>query len=165
MNNSLTTSRLLIEPLGEGDKNFICRLLNTKGWIRFIGNRNIHSEEDAAAYIQKIITNLNTKYWVVKLNDSLTAIGIITFIKRDYLEHHDIGFAFLTEFEGKGYAYESANAVMKYLMESLNLPYILATTIPENASSIKLLKKLGLHFEKEIEIDNEKLHVYSSKQL
>jgi ribosomal-protein-alanine N-acetyltransferase len=165
MNNSLTTSRLLIEPLSEDDKNFIYRLLNTKGWIRFIGNRNIHSEEDAAAYIQKIITNLNTKYWVVKLNDSLTPVGIITFIKRDYLEHHDIGFAFLTEFEGKGYAYESANAVMKYLMVSFNLPYILATTIPENASSIKLLKKLGLHFEKEIEIDNEKLHVYSSKQL
>jgi [ribosomal protein S5]-alanine N-acetyltransferase len=39
---------------------------------------------------------------------------------------------------------------------------ILATTVPHNTSSVKLLTKLGLHFEKEIEVDNMILHVYSN---
>jgi hypothetical protein len=39
---------------------------------------------------------------------------------------------------------------------------IVATTLPENTSSIKLLQKLGFHFEKEIEVGGERLQVYSN---
>jgi len=159
----LTTARLAIEPLSLSDNKFILELVNTDGWLKFIGNRNINSEMEAASYIQKIIDNPDTAYFVVKLKDK-TKIGIITFIKRDYLENHDIGFAFLPAFGNNGYAYEAANAVLMNVTRIYHLSHILATTIPENINSIKLLKKLGLLFEKEIEVENIKLHVYSSAQ-
>jgi hypothetical protein len=63
----LTTDRLLIEPLTVNDNNFILELVNTNGWIEFIGNRNVTSHIEATAYIQKIIDNPNTTYWVVKI--------------------------------------------------------------------------------------------------
>ena len=157
----LTTDRLLIEPLSINDKKFILELVNTDGWLKFIGNRNVNSEIEAATYIQKIIDNPNTDYSVVKMKDK-TKIGIITFIKRDYLKNYDIGFAFLPKFTNNGYAYEAANAVLMNVTRTYNLSHILATTIPENISSIKLLKKLGLFFEKEIEVEKIKLHIYSS---
>jgi len=137
----LTTDRLLIEPLTVNDNNFILELVNTDGWIEFIGNRNVTSQVEATAYIQKIIDNPNTTYWVVKIKNNQTKIGIITFIKRDYLEHHDIGFAFLPNFANNGYAYESANTVLKNVIHQNNLSHIFATTVPENIISIKLLKK------------------------
>lgn len=159
----LASDRLLIEPLLLSDKKFILELVNTDGWLKFIGNRNINSEKEAAIYIQKIIDNPNAEYFVVKLKDK-TKIGIITFIKRDYLESHDIGFAFLPEYGNNGYAYEAASAVLMHVTRIYNLSHILATTIPENINSIKLLKKLGLFFEKEIIDENIRLHVYSSEQ-
>lgn len=156
----LTTDRLLIEPLTVNDNNFILELVNTEGWIKFIGNRNVTSQVEATAYIQKIIDNSNTNYWVVKIKNNQTQIGIITLIKRDYLEHHDIGFAFLPNFFNNGYAYEAANIVLKNVIHQYNLSHIFATTFPENVTSIKLLKKLGLFFDKEIEVEKKKLYVF-----
>ena len=144
------------------DDNFILELVNTEGWIKFIGNRNIKSQVEANAYIQKIIENKNIFYWVVNLKDNQDKIGIVTYIKRDYLEYHDIGFAFLPTFQKKGYAYEATNAVLNKLVRQRNLSHILATTVPENISSINLLKRIGLVFEKEIEVEKESLHVYGA---
>ncbi len=158
----IATDRLTIKPLTVNDYIFILELVNTEGWIQFIGNRNITSDNDATAYIQKILANQNIVYWVVSLKISDEAIGIITFIKRDYLEHPDIGFAFLPAYTKKGYAFEATNAVFNYLIEDQKLTHILATTIPENIRSISLLKKLGLAFEKEMEVEKQKLHIYGT---
>lgn len=155
------TDRLLIEPLAVSDNIFIWKLVNTEGWLKFIGNRNIHSGIEATTYIQKILDNPNSDYFVIKLKDKIK-IGIVTFIKRDYLENPDIGFAFLPEYAGNGYAYEATSAVLKNLTQISNLPQVLATTLPQNISSIKLLEKLGFSFEKELEVENITLHLYSS---
>jgi [ribosomal protein S5]-alanine N-acetyltransferase len=158
----VATDRLLINPLTPDDDLFIFRLVNADAWIRFIGNRNIASQSGANAYIQKILDNKNISYHVVKLKESQEKIGIITFIKRDYLEHHDIGFAFLPEFSGKGYAYEATNAVLHKLLLNQDFPHIFAVTMPENLASFKLLKKLGLDFEKEITVENQQVHLYGA---
>ncbi|MEO6304553.1 MAG: GNAT family N-acetyltransferase [Bacteroidia bacterium] len=160
MQSSLTTPRLLIEPLGLNDTDFIFQLLNTEGWIKFIGNKNIQSKEDANAYIKKITENKNYSYLVVRLKENKTELGIVTFIKREYLQHHDIGFAFLPEHAGKGYAYEAASAYLSDLLVNNKFSQLLATTLPENTSSISLIKKLGLKYKEEIKEENEILHVY-----
>ena len=159
---SITTDRLLIRPLNLHDSNFIFKLVNTEGWIKFIGNRNISSSHEATVYIQKILGNKNIFYWVAQLKSNLEKIGIITYIKRDYLEHHDIGFAFLPQFSKKGFAYEATIAVLQELINKEKPSHILAITVRENVNSIKLLQKIGLMFEKEIEVEKEKLHVYGA---
>ena len=113
-------------------------------------------------YIEKIRNNTKVIYWVVKLKDTYATIGVITFIKREYLDHHDIGFAFLPAVNGKGYAYEAAKVVLDNIVGCGNHSHILATTIPSNVNSIKLLQRLGLQFEKEIKIEKETLQVYSA---
>lgn len=156
----IKTQRLILKPLHLNDGEFILELLSTEGWIKFIGNRNIASQNDAVAYIQKILDNKNIFYWMVRLKDTREKIGLVTFIKRDYLSHHDIGFAFLPGFQKMGYVYEATMAVLDKLISELKLSHILATTVPGNIKSIKLLQKIGLIFEEEIEVEKEKLHVY-----
>ncbi len=162
MNDSiLKTDRLLIQPLTGNDSDFILELVNTDGWLKFIGDKKIHSAKDALAYIEKINNNPDLSYFVVKIKNSNISIGLITIIKRDYLPHHDIGFAFLQDYYHKGYAFEASKAVLDATIISNKHKEILAITLHENTSSIKLLEKLGLSFKESKNFNNETLQVYS----
>ena len=129
------------------DAPFIYKLMNSEGWLINIGDRNIKTVEDAEAYLEK---NYFTSYekqgfgpYLVSLKEG-TAIGSAGFYKRQNLDHPDIGFAFLEEFTKKGYAFEAASALMKFASEQLGIKKIVGFTLPENTSSIELLKKLKL---------------------
>jgi [ribosomal protein S5]-alanine N-acetyltransferase len=160
MQSNFTTKRLFLSSLKVDKHDFILALVNSPGWLRFIGDRNIHSSNDAKEYISKIIQNPNLKYWAVELLNSQIPIGIISFIKRDYLEFPDIGFAFLPEYEKSGYAFEATSVILDYLIRDCITEHLLATTMPDNVGSIRLLNKLGFMPEREIEINQEKLLVY-----
>ncbi len=157
---SLATGRLSIEPLTLQDGHFIFELLNTEGWLQYIGNRNITSVDKAGDYIQNILAKENTTYWVVQLKNGKNKIGIVTFIQREHLQHPDLGFAFLPQFCSKGYAYEAASAVLHQLFRQHDHTHILATTLSHNLNSIRLLEKIGFVFEKEMEIEKTKILVY-----
>jgi [ribosomal protein S5]-alanine N-acetyltransferase len=161
--NFILTKRLLLETLSIQDALFVLELVNTDDWLTFIGDKNISTPEDAIVYIQKISANTTTNYWTVKLKDTQLPIGLVTVIKRDYLEHQDIGFAFLPNHFNKGYAYEATMEVLKHIAQQGIETYIVAITLPENISSIKLLQKLGLQFENEMEVEKELLYVYKMK--
>jgi RimJ/RimL family protein N-acetyltransferase len=162
MQETYITARLSLNKLSVSDAAFIKDLVNTPGWLQFIGNRNVNSIEDAITYIHKILGNKNVIYWVVRLKESGTAIGIITLIRRDYLDHPDIGFAFLPAYHAKGYAYEAATVVLNDAAQQHAVT--IAITIKENTTSIKLLEKLGLSFERELVRDGESLLVYSLRK-
>lgn len=159
---AFTTDRLSLEILTTRHWAFIRELVNTEGWLRFIGDRNVLSHEDAIAYINKINNTPNLTYWIVCLKETNAPIGIITFLKRNYLEHFDIGFAFLPAYNRQGYAYEAAREVLSHVTQMPEHRIVLATTISENASSIMLLKKLGFHFEKKVDTGGLELEVYSN---
>ena len=162
MQNEIITERLSLNLLTIDDFDFVKRLVNTEGWIAFIGDRYVHTNDDAIAYVTKILNTENLFYWVVRTRDNNTPVGIISFMKRNYLENFDIGFAFLPEYNGNGYAYEAAKEVLSMVSKTPGYYPVVATTVPQNAKSIKLLTKLGLHFEKEIEVEDEMLQVYSN---
>ncbi len=163
MYSFIETNRLVLKSLNLDDYVFIKNLVNTEGWIKFIGDRNIKTDDDAKNYIKKIQDNNAVKYWIVNLKDNNIAIGIITFIKRDYLEYHDLGFAFLPDFHKNGYAFEASTRVIQELKSNQSNSEILATTIPENKKSIELLEKLGFEFKESINNNDEILSVYLKK--
>jgi RimJ/RimL family protein N-acetyltransferase len=159
----IKTDRLLIRPITIADKGFIFELVNTKGWLQFIGDRKIHDETSAEIYIQNILANENFFYSVIEHNEIKSPIGIITFLYRDNLQCPYIGFAMLPNFENKGYAFEATNAYLENISSEIKDNKILAITLPDNTASIKLIKKLGLLYENKIENKSEILHVYSLK--
>lgn len=162
MQTIFTTDRLQLGIVTTDDYAFVSALVNSCGWLEFIGDRNVHNKEDAIAYINKILDAPNIHYWVIRVKGSGTPVGIISFIKRDYLDYYDIGFALLPEYSGLGYAYEAAKEVLMFASNVAKHHPIVATTLSYNVSSIKLLTKLGLHFEKEILVEDETLHLYSN---
>ncbi|SMD46197.1 Protein N-acetyltransferase, RimJ/RimL family [Aquiflexum balticum DSM 16537] len=151
MEHSLKTERLILRKLTFYDSIFIVKLLNSPGWIEFIGDRGVRTEEDAKGYLQNgpLLSYEKNGFglYLVELLETGDPIGMCGILKRDNLEHPDLGFAFLPEFMGKGYAYEAADAVVKYARKQLRIETLLAITLPENATSIKLLGKLGMKYD------------------
>lgn len=154
------TDRLNIVRLHQSDARFILELTNTEDWIKYIGDRKINNLTAALDYIERILDNPNMIYWTVFDVESTLRIGIITFMKREYLDHWDIGFAFLPRFMDKGLALEAASTILKDIAFNNDNIEVLATTLPNNLKSIKLLKKLGLGYLGEVQ---EYLLLFSSK--
>jgi RimJ/RimL family protein N-acetyltransferase len=65
----------------------------------------------------------------------------------------DLGFAFLPEFWGKRYAFESATAAIAYGKSALGLARIVAITSQDNRPSVGLLKRLGFRFERRVRLN------------
>jgi len=156
MSTTINTKRLYLRPLYKHDSSFILELMNTEGWLRFIGDRNIRSTDDAEKYIATIQAAPGITYQVVCRQEDNRAIGIITRIQRDYLPGPDIGFAFLDAYEGHGYAFEAASAVMAQLQGALY-----AIIDPLNGRSEKLLRRLSFNFDRERDGANGTDHIYS----
>lgn len=155
----LETERLILREIIESDAEFIFDLVNQPSFIKYIGNRGINSIEKAREVIE---TRYRASYaefgyglYAVELKETAEPIGFCGFVRREGLPAADIGFAFLPQFEKKGFAFESASAVMKYGREKLNLQKVLAITTRDNQSSIRLLEKLGFQFERLIKLPND----------
>lgn len=157
----LITNRLLLAPLTMENVDFILTLVNTPGWLQFIGDRGIKTKAGAADYVQMLLDNPDIQYWVVRLKGTETPIGVITFIKRPYLEHHDLGFAFLPAYAGQGMAKEAAAVVLDMVTKGEAHTHVLATTLKENAKSIKLLEQLGFQRNRTIQDDKDFLILYA----
>lgn len=148
--NILQTERLNLRQPAEADAPFILGLVNDPDWLRYIGDRKVHSLDDARSYIAKGPTAMHARHghslMLVALKDG-TPIGLCGLLKRDTLEQPDIGFAFLPQYRGQGYALEAAAATLADGRNRLGLRRILAITSPDNAASGRLLEKLGLRLE------------------
>jgi len=168
----LETERLILREIVESDAEFIFALLNQPSFIKYIGDRNVRTIEQSREFIENRYRQSYREHgfglYAVELKSEIrnpkSQIGICGFVKRDSLPDADIGFAFLPQFCGKGYALESANAVMKYGRDVLGLARVLAITSQDNASSVRLLEKIGFKFESLIKMphDTEELKLFSS---
>lgn len=148
------TDRLQLCHFVLDDASFILTLVNDPSWIQFIGDRGIGTLAQAEAYLQNgpmasYAENGFGLYLVQRKVDSMR-LGMCGLVKRPSLPHVDIGFAFLPQFTGQGYAFEAATAVLHHAHYDLNLSPIVAIVAPDNQRSIKLLQKLGLHFQEMI---------------
>ena len=155
----LETQRLRLREIDAGDAPFILELVNDPDWIRFIGDRGVRTLEDARGYIERgprsLYAKLGFGLWLVVLKDTGTPIGMCGLIKRDTLEHVDVGYAFMPAYRGQGYAKESAEAARDYAFEVLGLDRLVAITDPANDPSGKLLERLGFRFEATIPYGTE----------
>ena len=151
----IQTRRLVLRHLNLSDAEFILELLNEAGFLRFIGDKGVRTLSDARDYLLKGPMDSYARHgfglYAACLRDG-TPIGICGLVKRDGLADVDVGFAFLSRHCSKGYAAESASAVLDHAAQTLELRRIVAITAPDNAASIAVLEKIGLKFEQMISL-------------
>jgi RimJ/RimL family protein N-acetyltransferase len=162
------SERLRLRPLTVDDAAFVLELVSDPAFVEFIGDKGVRSLEDAERFLRDGPWTNQTKPGHGQLRVELTAsgdpIGACGLLYRDRLDVTDVGFALLPAYRGRGYAFEAAAAVLRYGRETLGVERIVALTTRDNLSSIRVLTKLGMTFEREVcmsDDDPGTVHLYS----
>ncbi|MCA1578420.1 MAG: GNAT family N-acetyltransferase [Acidobacteria bacterium] len=149
----LETERLILRELTFDDAPFILTLLNDPSFLRYINDKNVRNVEDARQYMlngpMASYAQNGFGLYLVALKDTAVPIGLCGLLKREELPDPDLGFAFLPDYWGKGFALEAARAVMNDARERLGQNRVLAIVMPDNDASIRLLEKLGMTFDRD----------------
>lgn len=164
------TDRLFLRPTAEEDAPFILELLNTPKALQYVGDRNVHTVEEAEKYIaEKVTPQLErlgySNYVAIRKSDG-EKLGVCGLFDRPGVDGVDIGFSFLPQHEKQGYAFEAASRVMRAGIEEFGLTTINGYTIEANIDSRRLLEKLGLQFRQIANLpgDDEDLMLYVWKK-
>jgi RimJ/RimL family protein N-acetyltransferase len=165
----IETERLMLRHLAPDDAGFILELLNEAAFIRFIGDKGVRTLSDAREYLLQGPIDSYARHgfglYAACLRSG-TPIGICGLVRRDGLADADVGFAFLARHSLQGFATESAAAVLAHARHELRLQRVVAITAPDNRGSIAVLEKIGLKFERTIQLaeGSAALNLYGTAQ-
>ena len=159
----IDTPRLVISPMTTNDVEFMFEILNSEGWLKNIGDRNIKTSKNCLNYINKILANPFYSYNVIRLRETNVSIGLVTLILRYNQTNPDVGFALLPHFVKKGYALEAAGAFLDTMRTLNQLEDIIGITLENNVDSIRLLEALGLKFQGKYLDNGKELCRYGAK--
>ncbi len=160
----IKSKRLNIRPLSKADHQFMLELLNSKGWIDNIGDRQVRTTIQIEIYISEILKKDSLQYLVIEKLDTLIPIGILSFMKRDQMEYPDFGFALLPSYHRQGYALEASLRYLHHLFLNHSTRTVAAICKKENTRSIQLLEKIGFTFNDILLKDKELLNLYILKK-
>jgi [ribosomal protein S5]-alanine N-acetyltransferase len=148
----LETSRLILRRVEFDDAPFLVSLLNQPSFLANIGDRGVRNSEDAHRYMREGPMAMYEKYgfglWHTARKTDGASIGLCGLLKRDILPDVDIGYAFLPDYWGQGYAFEAADAVVRHGARKFGLKRLIGVVSQGNSASIRVLEKIGMSFER-----------------
>lgn len=141
------SDRLKFRLPSVNDAAFYLKLMNQPDYHRFIADHGLRTQEDAANYVRNKtlarFANAGVGLWLVEARETGEPAGVCGLVVRPELGFPDLGYGFLEEYRGNGYAREAASAVLEFAASELKLRTLCAITHPDNERSANLLKKVG----------------------
>ena len=113
------------------------------------------SEHPNVQYTREYLEYLDSRYavgdfydWALVLKKSGKMIGTCGFTSIDLVNNSaEIGYVLNPAFHGIGIAPEAARAVVSFGFSTLELSRISAVCMKENERSLRVMKKVGMHYE------------------
>ncbi|MDF7662284.1 GNAT family protein [Erwiniaceae bacterium L1_54_6] len=148
----LTTPRLLCSQIEEDDWAFWHRLLVSPEVQFYVADAR-PAEDIRAAFAARLpVWTPQSQHWlclVVRERETGARLGVTGYIRQDN-DCAEVGFLFVPEAQGKGYARESLQAVCDYAFATGGITRLVATVTAGNIPSRRLLEKAGFVLEKEV---------------
>ncbi len=146
----ISTPRLTLSLLTLEDINEVLIMFKEPNTFKYIKHMLDATPEECLAFLHKKISNINSKkgyFWTARTLDTKELIGTFNLspIPSDP-EKLQIGWQIKTVHRGQGYAYECAQAIMKYAINTLKLSIVYGVYEVENIASEKLFNKLNFSF-------------------
>jgi [ribosomal protein S5]-alanine N-acetyltransferase len=149
------TQRLILREFSERDANGMFRLNADPEVIRYTGDPPFADVDEARALIIAYDSYARDGYgrWSVMLRSSGEYMGWCGLAWRADRDEVDIGFRFFRAQWGQGYATEAARASLALGFGRFGLDRIVGRALVDNVASCRVLAKLGMRREQELEID------------
>ena len=143
----LQTPRLTLRWYHADDAASLLALVNDPGWLQHIGQRHVHTLDDARRFIEERLAAACERQgfglWAMERRNSGEVAGMCGLVRRDGLPGIDLGYALLPAHRGQGLVHEAATACLDHAHRVLGQTRVLAITSPDNHASARVLAKLG----------------------
>jgi RimJ/RimL family protein N-acetyltransferase len=152
----LETERLWMRRFTLDDAEDFLRLNSDPEVVRYVGREPLTSIEQAREMLQSAplrdyrLYGFGRLACIEKQSGKLIGFAGLKFVEE--IDEVDIGYRFLPQYWGCGLATESSIAVIDYGRNALDLKRIVGIVDPENRGSVKVLQKLGLKYERKINL-------------
>ena len=147
----LETERLILREMTMSDTEDMLRLYSDPEVQQYTGEDIITSVEGIHRKIEEKMDDYE-KYgygrWITILKEDNQFVGWSGLAYLPEFDETDLGYRFLKEFWGRGLATEASRAILAYAFEQLGLEKIIAIAMKENLASIRVMEKVGMHFDK-----------------
>jgi RimJ/RimL family protein N-acetyltransferase len=161
----IETERLLLRCFTSSDTKLIYELNLDPDVTRYTGDP-IRDLTHAAEVLENTILPQYSLYnygrWAVHLKKGKEFIGWCGLKARPERNEIDLGYRFLKDHWGNGYATEASYACLKYGFETLHLPRIVGRAMPENIGSVIVLEKCGMEYIGEEIVDGHLARTYQA---
>ncbi|MFL6708597.1 MAG: GNAT family N-acetyltransferase [Massilia sp.] len=163
---AIETPRLLLRPFTIDDAEAWLPLIALPEIVRYTGETPTTTIEGAREVLRSrplhdyAAHGFGRMACIERASGRLVGFSGLKFVA--HLGEVDIGYRFLPDCWGKGYATESASVLMAAGRREHGLQRIVGQVDPANHASVRVLVKLGLRFEKEFEDEGELIHLYAS---
>lgn len=160
----IETERLILRPFTLEDIVPSYEMNLDKEVSKYTGDGGVVSLQEIERRITLNVLGDYEKYgygrFAVQLKGGENFIGFAGLKYLDDLNEVDLGYRFMRKHWGKGLATEAGKACVDFGFTKLELTKIIGMVLPENVASIRVLKKLGFLYEKDIIEDGEVAQVY-----
>ena len=160
------TKRLLLRAMTVDDADVFLALRSHAQVIRYTGDEPFHSIEEARTAIEQYpdFETVGFGRWGCVLKESRAVIGFCGLKYLPELDAVDLGYRLLPEYWGQGLATEASQACIAFGFDVLGLDRIIGLVIPQNAASIRVLEKVGMKLDGEIEYEGQAALQYSVRR-
>ena len=147
----LETERLVIRNWRTDDWRLIRPMSLDPEVMQYIGHYQPWSEEETRQFVSNRMSDFERygwTMWPLALKETGVFVGYCGFLRRMYGEYEgeiEIGYALAKDAWGKGLAAEAGARILQYGFESLGFERVIASARPENARSIRVMEKMGMH--------------------
>jgi len=146
---TILTPRLTLRPFTLDDVDEVHALWTDPDVRRYLWDNVVIPRERAEEMIRNIIAGFERNgrgMWLIYESDADRPCGFSGFLPRKEPDRAELIYGLAPSVWGRGYATESARAVVEYGFGTLNLAKIGAAADVPNAASVRVLERLGMRF-------------------
>jgi RimJ/RimL family protein N-acetyltransferase len=144
----LTTARLVLRPVAIEDVDVLHQLWTDADVRRYLWDDVIIPRERAEEAVRDMLAAVADRLglWVVFESESNELAGFCALIRREGEEHPELMYGLAPRFWGRGLATEASRTLLAYAFGTLECTHVTAATDVPNASSVRVMERLGFRF-------------------
>jgi ribosomal-protein-alanine N-acetyltransferase len=146
---TILTARLTLRPFSLDDVDVLHALWTDPDVRRYLWDNVVIPRERVEAMVRAMIAGFERNgrgMWLIYEENAESPCGFCGFLPRKEPDRAEMIYGLVPGAWGRGYATESARAVMEYGFGTLNVPKIAAAADVPNTASVRVLERLGMRF-------------------